>query len=333
MQDQQHEERVREGVAPGERFTGQPIADGASIASPAPRRRIASRQPWVSVVVLITGLMVLLPVMGTSVTGTVANVTGTSSFSFSSFGGIVGFTAPPREMTLPVDGVERVEVDTGAGHLKIAFGATSPAQDAPGATATPSARPSDAGQGAGAGQDAAASAHFSEYGPGSAWGVERQGSVLVLRGGFRAAELTLPEQLRGVDLRINNGAGLAEVEGDFGAVEAIVSTGSLDVRGDAASFSAEVGAGTLDYRGSVPGKVNLSVSTGSMDARIEGKQPSSIDVRVAVGSADVRVPAGPYRIDDTVDVGSFDSRVDEDSSSKHVITVNVDTGSLTLEES
>jgi len=217
--------------------------------------------------------------------------------------------------TVGVDGVDAIDLDMGAGSMRIEFAAIDRAELS--VTSGVSA---------------------------ARWTLRRDGSSLRVAspdGHFWSwfgmfgthngkAVLRLPQSLAGVDADLDLAAGALTAAGDFGDLKVSAGAGRLQVEGAATSISAEIDAGSADLRLADVGSADLQLNAGQMDARFTGAQPQSMTLSASAGSMNVVVPQGQYAVTQETDTGTFDNRVGSVTGAASTVQVSVSAGSVTL---
>ena len=181
---------------------------------------------------------------------------------------------------------------------------------------------------------------------GSAWALNRSGSTLQVRppagwndfcffGCTKAdneIKLTLPEELNNgtLDAKFELGAGEFRANGNFNDLGLDVSAGELNMLGSAHTVDAKLGAGFAGLVLSDVDTATLEVSAGRMSAELDGTAPSSVNARVSAGWMDLVVPDTSYHVVSHASAGSLENNLDNSSSSKHQISVEVSAGSAVL---
>lgn len=216
--------------------------------------------------------------------------------------------------TLPVDGVEDLDLDLAAGDLRVEFADVQDAQ----------------------------LEVTSSYGA-DRWTLRRDGSELVVAspdwrtgwfgnwfGSNGTAVLRLPQQLAGLDADLDVSAGDLDVAGDFADLELTVGAGRLEVRGSADDLSADISAGRADLDIADARSADLHVSAGQLVTTLTGRQPEEITLDVSAGALELAVPQGEYRVTSDVSAGSFDNRIGSTPSASSTVDVTVSAGSAEL---
>jgi len=149
-------------------------------------------------------------------------------------------------------------------------------------------------------------------------------------GGNGEAVLTLPRALEGLDADLDLGAGEITAIGEFGELDIDLGAGQILVEGSARELSAEISAGSADLELADVRTAQLSVSAGSMRASLSGSMPNDITAQVSAGSLDLAVPEGQYDVSSDVSAGSFDNRIGSQPGADDRIRVDVSAGEATL---
>lgn len=256
----------------------------------------------VSIVAIVLGAIVLCGTVVSAVVGTVASASVHTS-----------------TRTVAVSGIDDVDVDAAAGVVRVEF----------------------------ADVDEAELEVTSSWGA-DRWRFERDDDSLVVaspdRGGWFGwfgwggwfgdgsgdAVLRLPADLEGVDADLSLSAGDLVADGTFGELDVTLGAGSFDIAGAAESLSADVSAGRGDIDLEDVREAELSVSAGSLDARLSGDRPGSVEVDVSAGSLQLTVPDGDYDVVSDVSAGGFDNRIGSTPGAANTIRVGVSAGDVVL---
>ena len=142
--------------------------------------------------------------------------------------------------------------------------------------------------------------------------------------------LRLPVALQGLDADVSLSAGEFVTDGEFGALDLSLAAGSFDVTGSAEALTADMSAGRGTLKLEDVGTAALTVSAGSMDARLTGARPDSIDMDVSAGSLRLTVPDGEYDVTSEVSAGGFDNELGSTPGASSTITVQVSAGEAVL---
>ena len=145
------------------------------------------------------------------------------------------------------------------------------------------------------------------------------------------AVLRLPADLEGIDADLSLSAGDLVAEGTFGELDVMLGAGSFDIAGSAQAVSAEVSAGRGELDLEDVGTAELSVSAGSLDARLSGAQPDDVQIDVSAGSLQLTVPDGDYDVLSDVSAGGFDNRIGSSPGAASTIRVEVSAGEVVLQ--
>lgn len=282
--------------------TPPPPTPGQSAASPAPASEGARA---VAIVAIVLGAIVLIGTVISAVLGTIASASVHTS-----------------TRTVAVSGIDDVDVDAAAGVLRVEF----------------------------------ADVEEAELEVTSSWGAdrwrfERDDDSLVVaspdRGGWFGwfgwfgwggwfgdgrsdAVLRLPADLEGVDAGLSLSAGDLIADGRFGELEVTLGAGSFEIAGAAESVSADVSAGRGELDLEDVREAELTVSAGSLDARLSGEQPGSVEVDVSAGSLQLTVPDGEYSVLSEVSAGGFDNGIGSSPGATRTISVEVSAGEVVL---
>lgn len=320
----------------------QAIGDAAVLGSIRPEPAVEPAPRWLSAVVIAIGSLAALSMVVTTLLQAFATTAGPGQVLIRSGLPSVAESVVERERTLSIQGVDRLEVDTGPGSVEIRFGRTDEIGQTGESGQSPAPAPTE-----GAGPTASSTAdpgatdqdtvllwerYTSRSGP---WDLRVEGTTLLLRPtgpSVEEAELVLPERLRSAPLTLRVPSGRFESDGLFGAVDVEADSGQVTLRGGAESLRAEVRSGSFEFRGEAPGGAELEVRSGLLDVELEGPRPERLDVRVRSGSADLTVPPGAYRVETTVGSGSIDSEVRHDPGADARISLSVESGSGRLRQ-
>ncbi|BDI23297.1 hypothetical protein [Herbiconiux sp. L3-i23] len=271
-----------------------PPEQGTAPTPPSAPRRNGAAKP-VAIVTIAVGAVLLLGAAASAVASTV-----------------LGASSGSQTLTADADGVERLEVDTSEGDVRVEFG------DVDEAVLEVTGRVE------------------------GSWRLERAGSTLTLDspetmfdwtwGGNTRATLTLPEGLAtaGLDADLSLDAGSLTTAADFGAVAAEVDAGALRLDGSARSLDLSIDAGRADVDLADVGDATFDVSAGMVVAELSGDAPRRIGVEVSAGSVELTVPDGSYDVTEDVSAGSIDNRLETSTSASRQIGVTVSAGSVTL---
>lgn len=262
--------------------------------APTPPTRGSSRV--VAILAIVFGGLVVLGALGWAVVSTIVNA-----------------NVRTEVRSVPVSGVDSLDLDLSAGNLRVEFADVSEARlEVRGAFGidrwTFRAEDDDL---------VVASPHWMF---GAGW----------LFGGNGEAVLTLPDSLEGMDADLNLSAGDLDVEGTFGEIEQTVSAGSLTLQGTARSLDLDLSAGDAEVDMEDLGSGEWTISAGSLDARLIGEAPRELTIDLSAGSADVVVPTGSYDITSDVSAGSFDNFLGSDPGAANRIAVQVSAGEVVL---
>jgi hypothetical protein len=146
------------------------------------------------------------------------------------------------------------------------------------------------------------------------------------------AILRLPQSLEGSDADLTLAAGeLVIAEGSYGDVELDMGAGRARVEASVTAITTEVSAGTARLTIDGARQAAFTVSAGSLEAELTGRQPSSLELEVSAGSLDVTVPEGEYDVSSDVSAGEFDNRVGSSPGAESTVTVQVSAGKATLD--
>lgn len=271
------------------------VPDRPADAPPPP----SSGSRVVAILVIVFGGLVLLGAMFSAAVGTIASASVSSS-----------------TRTIDAAGVGRLDVDAAAGTLRVEFTDVTEAE----------------------------LEVTSSWGA-DAWRFDRQGDTLEVaspdrfgwfgwRGWFgdqrTDAVLRLPVALQGLDADVSLSAGEFVTDGEFGALGLSLAAGSFDVTGSAEALTADMSAGRGTLELEDVGTAALTVSAGSMDARLTGARPDSIDMDVSAGSLRLTVPDGEYDVTSEVSAGGFDNELGSTPGASSTITVQVSAGEAVL---
>lgn len=271
-----------------------PNAPASAGGTPPPTRN-ASRV--IAILTIALGAAVILGAVGSAIWSTVAAA-----------------SVRTETRTVDVAGVESLRVAVDAASLRIEFA------DVPEATL-------DVTSGLGVGR----------------WTFERTGDELTVEtprrfgpgwifGGEVRATLTLPQELEGAELdaALELSAGELTVDGGFGDLGVDVGAGTFAVDGSARTLTAELSAGGADIELSDVTEADLSVSAGSIEARLTGTAPRSVTVDVSAGSLDLRLPDAVYDVRSDVSAGDFENGLQTERGARNVVDVTVSAGSATI---
>ncbi|BDZ39941.1 DUF4097 family beta strand repeat-containing protein [Microbacterium suwonense] len=182
-----------------------------------------------------------------------------------------------------------------------------------------------------------------EHGSPSGWSLKRDGDTLEVRGpdrgfdffrpdwlrGDERATLVLPERLHGLDADLTLQAGTLTVDGVFGELDLQLNAGSLSVNGEARALDAELNAGRADIDLRGVKTAEYTVAAGRMTS-VLSTAPDEVSIEVSAGALNLTLPDVSYDLRRSVNAGSLDSDLAEDSSSRHRIHAEVSAGSVTL---
>lgn len=280
-------------------MTPPPPPSSAVPDRPADAPPPSSGSRVVAILVIVFGGLVLLGAMFSAAVGTIASASISSS-----------------TRTIDAAGVERLDVDAAAGTLRVEFTDVTEAE----------------------------LEVTSSWGA-DAWRFDRQGDTLEVaspdrfgwfgwRGWFgdqrTDAVLRLPVALQGIDADVSLSAGEFVTDGEFGTLDLSLAAGSFDVTGSAEALTADMSAGRGTLELEDVGTAALTVSAGSMDARLTGARPDSIDMDVSAGSLRLTVPDGEYDVTSEVSAGGFDNELGSTPGASSTITVQVSAGEAVL---
>ena len=280
-------------------ITPPPPPSSAVPDRPADAPPPSSGSRVVAILVIVFGGLVLLGAMFSAAVGTIASASISSS-----------------TRTIDAAGVERLDVDAAAGTLRVEFTDVTEAE----------------------------LEVTSSWGA-DAWRFDRQGDTLEVaspdrfgwfgwRGWFgdqrTDAVLRLPVALQGIDADVSLSAGEFVTDGEFGTLDLSLAAGSFDVTGSAEALTADMSAGRGTLELEDVGTAALTVSAGSMDARLTGARPDSIDMDVSAGSLRLTVPDGEYDVTSEVSAGGFDNELGSTPGASSTITVQVSAGEAVL---
>lgn len=280
-------------------MTPPPPPSAALPDRPADAPPPSSGSRVVAILVIVFGGLVLLGAMVSAAVGTIASASVSTS-----------------TRTADAAGVEQLDVDAAAGTLRVEFTDVTEAE----------------------------LEVTSSWGA-DVWRLDRQGDTLAVaspdrfgwfgwRGWFgdqRAdAVLRLPAELAGLDADVSLSAGEFVTDGEFGTLGLSLAAGSFDVTGSAESLTADMSAGRGTLELEDVRTAELTVSAGSMDARLTGAQPDAIDMDVSAGSLRLTVPDGEYDVTSDVSAGGFDNAVGSTPGASSTVSVQVSAGEAVL---
>lgn len=280
-------------------MTPPPPPSAALPDRPADAPPPSSGSRVVAILVIVFGGLVLLGAMVSAAVGTIASASVSTS-----------------TRTADAAGVEQLDVDAAAGTLRVEFTDVTEAE----------------------------LEVTSSWGA-DVWRLDRQGDTLAVaspdrfgwfgwRGWFgdqRAdAVLRLPAELAGLDADVSLSAGEFITDGEFGTLGLSLAAGSFDVTGSAESLTADMSAGRGTLELEDVRTAELTVSAGSMDARLTGTQPDAIDMDVSAGSLRLTVPDGEYDVTSDVSAGGFDNAVGSTPGASSTVSVQVSAGEAVL---
>lgn len=140
------------------------------------------------------------------------------------------------------------------------------------------------------------------------------------------ATLTLPRELEGSDLSVQFGAGSFSAEGDFGEIGVESGAGEIVLAGSARSLSMQLGAGRGDVDLEGVREADLTLSAGSITARLTGEAPDTVDLEVSAGSIELTVPDDEYDVSSEVAAGDFTHDLRTATGAAHRIHAEVAAG-------
>ncbi|WEG08269.1 DUF4097 family beta strand repeat-containing protein [Microbacterium horticulturae] len=216
---------------------------------------------------------------------------------------------------IPVAGVDDIDVDMGAGSMRVEFAAIDEAELT--VTGGVSADRWTLRQDGSALRVASPDAHFWSW---FGWFGAHNGQAV----------LRLPQSLAGVDADLDLAAGALTADGEFGDLTVSAGAGRLQVKGSADAVSAEIDAGSADLQLADVGSADLQLNAGRMDARFTGAQPQRMTLSASAGSMDVVVPEGQYDVTQETDAGSFENRIGSVPGAASTVRVQVSAGSVIL---
>lgn len=146
----------------------------------------------------------------------------------------------------------------------------------------------------------------------------------------RAAVITLPRSLEGVDLGIDLDAGSVTADGKFRDLDVSSDAGEATVKGTARSLDVELNAGSFDADLRDVRKATFEVAVGDGQVTLNGRAPDSVEVGVSAGSLALVLPDTGYRVQSEVSMGEFVNDLRMDKTSNHSIEVELEMGSLQL---
>ncbi|WEK61493.1 MAG: DUF4097 family beta strand repeat-containing protein [Candidatus Microbacterium colombiense] len=252
----------------------------------------------------------------TAVVGGLALLGTGGTAAAAAAGNLLSSSRPDSVQTVAVDGIDSIDLDVDASSMRIEFGDVDEAE-----LSVTNSR-------------------------GSAWDFERDGDELIVRspdgvfgwwfkswfGDEEVAVLTLPDSLRGpalsADLSLD--AGSLDVAGDFGDLAISVSAGALDVEGSARTLDVDMSAGRADVLLDGVDEADLGVSAGDLRVELTGSAPTRTGIDVSAGSLDLTVPDVEYRITQDVSAGTLNAKVEQASSARRAIDVELSAGTVTI---
>lgn len=150
-------------------------------------------------------------------------------------------------------------------------------------------------------------------------------------GGAGEGTLLLPESMKGADADLSLAAGdLVVAGGVYREIDLDMGAGRARIEASATELSADVSAGTADLDVDGAREASLTVSAGSLEARLTGRQPQLLDLEVSAGTLEVTVPDGQYDVTSDVSAGTFDNRIGSTPGASSTVTVEVSAGKATL---
>lgn len=154
-------------------------------------------------------------------------------------------------------------------------------------------------------------------------------------GQLQTVTLTVPWQLAcdersPLNIDIGVGAGSFDGAGAFDELDIDLGAGEVEVRGSAATVNAEVSAGSADLDLTGVRIAELSVSAGSLEARLAEQAPEHVQIDVSAGELKLWVPDEQYRVTEQASAGSIDNGLRTSSTSRQTIAVDVSAGKVTL---
>lgn len=235
--------------------------------------------------------------------GAAAAIGAVGSTMFSASGGT-------GSSSLPVNGVDSLRIDVGAGDVDVAFGSGSEAR----------------------------LDYESNVGE---WAFERDGDTLVVSSprrwfvffdwiGEQRATLVLPESLAGIDADLEVAAGSLTMDGAFGDIAYDLSAGEIELEGSATTLEAGMSAGSSTIELADLETATFDVSAGSVYGDLTGDAPDAIGIDVAAGSVELQVPDVPYRVSIDRDIGNVESNVEQNNDARRTIDVQMSAGYVSL---
>lgn len=149
----------------------------------------------------------------------------------------------------------------------------------------------------------------------------------------QAATLELPATLLAehpaLSVMVTEGA--LNLQGSYGAVTAELKSGMLRMTGSAQSVAAAIQSGLAELSYDVQDTFDVSVQEGLVTVTEEGATaPTAMSFDVSSGMLDVTVPDVAYKTDVEVSSGAQDVTVERDDASKNALTVNADSGAVSV---
>ncbi|MFV0426940.1 MAG: DUF4097 family beta strand repeat-containing protein [Beutenbergiaceae bacterium] len=247
--------------------------------------------------------------------------------------------APSLVESVPVDGVQSLELEVGSAELELEF------EDIDQARLEVESR----------------GWHWNQD-----WSLEVDGNTLIVSqdmwgwsfsgfAGTTEATLVLPQELSGsLDASVWVSAGSIDIdEGSFGNVELEVAAGAISFEAASSSMAVTVlsgeaniitdsvtdllsvdvasGIATVDVTNAALNTISVEVNAGRADVAIEGAQPSNTTVEVNAGFAEVLLPDGEYALTGEASAGDREINVRSDSSSRFDLDVEVSAGRAVVE--
>ncbi|PRA12228.1 hypothetical protein CQ010_06135 [Arthrobacter sp. MYb211] len=178
------------------------------------------------------------------------------------------------------------------------------------------------------------------------WKLQRDGSSLLVRSPndwgdwcFTGCDwdenevtLTLPNSLNSgeLDAVLKMSAGEYSVDGNFNDLIMEMSGGTLEAAGAANGLFVELGAGKTDIDMADVQAANFNVSAGRIDSTLTGSSPNNVQADVSAGMLNLTLPKDSYNVSEDISAGSLDNSLLVDSSSPHMVKVEVSAGNVVL---
>lgn len=141
--------------------------------------------------------------------------------------------------------------------------------------------------------------------------------------------VTLPTTGEVSELVVETTTGSIDVQVNAKDVTLRTSTGRATYLGDATVVKTAATTGSVDVRGTAH-TVDMAVTTGSIRLDLSGAQPDDVNLTTTTGAIEARLPAGDYSASTKVTTGSINNRLAVNAGSPHNLYAKTTTGSIIL---